>query len=255
MLIVVDTHVHFHPCHDLGAGLTGALRSMDSAAGGAPHANLLCLAEKSGAHAFRDVRSGGLVVPGFRVERGAEEESVRIEMTAANSGLWLVAGRQITTAERLEVLALGRDADVPDGLPAPETVSLVSAAGAAPVLCWAVGKWTFGRAGIVRNLIESADPSALLIGDSSMRPSGFPEPELMRRARARGFSVLAGSDPFPLPGEERFMGSYCSVLDGGFDPSRPAESLRRILLSRPAASNAGRRRGLFRVLARMIRPR
>ena len=59
--------------------------------------------------------------------------------------LSIVAGRQIVTAENLEILALGFDAGLDDGLPIDEVILAVQAAGALCVLPWGFGKWTGKR--------------------------------------------------------------------------------------------------------------
>lgn len=52
-----------------------------------------------------------------------------------------MAGRQIVTAEKLEVLALGTDLDIDDGRPIREVLSLVTENGGLPVIPWGAGKW------------------------------------------------------------------------------------------------------------------
>jgi hypothetical protein len=41
----------------------------------------------------------------------------------------------------------------------------------------------------------------------------------MRKAKQKGFKVIAGSDPLPIPGEEQLAGSYAIVADVDFDES------------------------------------
>jgi hypothetical protein len=143
-----------------------------------------------------------------------------------------MAGRQVVTSEKLEILALGADVSTSDGLTAEETLDLIRAAAAIPVLSWSPGKW-FGRRGrIIRALIASSSPDRFLIGDTGLRPTFWPMPVLMRRARRKGFTLIGGSDPLPLPGEERWVGTYGVAIQADFDTSRPAESLRQLLTRR-----------------------
>jgi hypothetical protein len=51
----------------------------------------------------------------------------------------------------------------------------------------------------------------------------------MRLAQRRGFRIIGGSDALPLPGEEKWVGSYGVTAEAEFDASRPAASLLRIL--------------------------
>jgi len=106
-------------------------------------------------------------------------------------------------------------------------------------------------------LLKEFGPQRLLLGDSSLRPLPWAEPLLMRQARREGFAVLAGSDPLPLAGEERFWGRYASrsTGEGGLDLDiRPAATLRN-LLQRGASrlSPCGRRGGLLETLTRLRR--
>jgi hypothetical protein len=110
----------------------------------------------------------------------------------------------------------------------------------------------FGRRRIVEGLLEGTSPKDLLIGDSSLRPAGWPEPGLMRAARRAGFRIVAGSDPLPFAGEERMLGRYGVAGDGAFDPRCPAASLRR-WLNDPASAfrRVGTRSPLAQVLRRL----
>jgi len=76
----------------------------------------------------------------------------------------------------------------------------------------------------------------------------------MAAARKKGLAVVAGSDPLPIMGEERYAGSYATIFDGDLDPLRPASSLRR-LLTDPSTGRtlAGRRCGLLETASRLYR--
>jgi hypothetical protein len=250
-MIVVDTHLHLYPCYDLGRAF--AELSANLARGGGENARRVgCLAERRDCRAFSDLRAGRRVPPPpWRAVPAAEPCAVRLEDGAERSVL-LVAGRQIATAERIEVLGLGLVEPVPDGLPAAESVARVRAAAGVPVLAWAPGKWFFGRGRIVRSLIDDLGPGVALVGDSSLRPTVWPEPRLMKRARRRGLAVAAGSDPLPFAGEESVMGRYATVIDAGLDDTRPAGTL-LAMLAAGRGRTVGRRQGPLAVLRRLAR--
>ncbi|MGB6222648.1 hypothetical protein [Haloferula sp.] len=135
--------------------------------------------------------------------------------------LLVIAGRQVVTAERVEVLALATASEFEDGRPLSETIESVKAAGGIAVLPWGVGKW-FGERG---RLVEQAvREHGVMVGDNAGRPLGWPKPSLFSE-----FPVIPGSDPLKAEGEERMVGSYGFVLEADFDPKRPAESIRRSL--------------------------
>jgi hypothetical protein len=121
-------------------------------------------------------------------------------------------------------------------------------------VAWSPGKWTGARGRLVEALVEETPPGGLLLADTALRPRGWPEPRLMRRARAKGFGVLAGSDPLPFPGEERRIGCYATCWEGSFDPERPAASVRAALdTPSPALHARGTRLGVAAVAWRLAR--
>jgi hypothetical protein len=223
--LVADGHVHLYPFYDLpraAAALENNLRR--HGASGIPAG---FLAERHDCRIFEDLRQGRLRLGGREV-RPAGEECLAV-LGEEGPRLLLFAGRQIVTAERLEVLALTVDLRIPDGSPAAEVIGRVQAAGGVPVLAWAPGKWFFKRGEVVAGLLGRFPAGRLLLGDTTLRPTLWAEPRLMRHARRRGFGVLAGSDPLPFPGEERMLGRYATVLEGDLDLARPLEGVRKIL--------------------------
>ena len=233
MLIAADTHVHLYPGQDPGTAFRLGLEQLGRYARQVD-ARVLCLTERADCHAFRDLASGALRAAGCRIEPGPEPGCLRVA-DEKGAALWLIAGRQMSTAERLEWLSLGTDAEVPDGLSLDDTLGRIRAAGGLPVLTWAVGKWFGARGKRVAKLLQEQRPGSFLVGDTSLRPTWWPTPDLMSYASLKGFKVIAGSDPLPPPGEERHVARYGVVLDGPWDDARPVTSL-RALLTDPAVA-------------------
>lgn len=235
MRIAVDMHVHLYPFHRLHTVFDSAHRNLRQAA---PEADrfALCLAERAGQHAFDAMRRGELKPAVWRV--GPAPEGGGLDLRAPDgSCLWLVPGRQLVTAERIEVLALGRDLALPDGQPLHDTIANVRAGGALPVLPWGFGKWLGARGRRVRAAIEGADPGSLAVADTYLRPRHAPPSPNLRLAASRGLAVLAGSDPLPQPGEEEVAGRYGVLVEGepggGLAPLLgDPRAVRRILGSR-----------------------
>lgn len=234
-MIIADTHVHLYPCYDLEAALRGLAGRLRALAPGAQAAAFLT--ERHDCHVFAGLRDGAIRLPDISVTPSAEAEAVRVSCAAGDLIVW--AGRQLVTAERIEVLALTTDAVLADGMRARDALAAVREAGGVPVLPWGLGKWFLRRGDLVRELIETAAPGDLTVGDSAMRPRGWPEPGIMRMARTFGLPVLAGSDPLPLPGEERLMGTYATCFNHSLDTDRPVTSIRAILTT-PGLSAAAR---------------
>lgn len=249
MQLIGDTHLHLYPCHDLGVAVTALSTRLDRLAPGAVRTGFFT--EPRDCHAFRDLAGGdGAAHTGrFSVTPGPQPEVLTIR-EPEGACMYVFAGRQVVTRERIEVLALTSDASFPDGAPAAEAVQRILDAGAVPVLAWAPGKWFFERGRVVRRLLDAFAPQQMLVGDSSLRPACWPEPLLVRDARRRGFRVVAGSDPLPLAGEERLWGSYATVWEAPFDPDKPVDSARGMLKGADGRA-AGRRSGPFRVCSRL----
>ena len=234
-MIRADCHVHLYPSFRLDR-LLQRLSALESE--GIPRAYLL--AERHDCNAFDLLKSLSEV-------SDTSEGVVRV-----GGGYW-VAGRQVVTAERLEVLALCTEKQFRDGLPFNQCLQMVKDAGAVSVTSWAPGKWTFGRERIIRDAIEQAKPGELLLADSSLRPAHFPEPALLKLGRQKGLGVIAGTDPLPFAGQENLIGSYGALLPN-FDPARPLESLVKSLTTeRPNFQHFGHRSSLFGVADRLFR--
>lgn len=230
MNLIADTHVHLYSCYDLPLAvrsLLGNLGRLDERAAKAGF-----LAERAGDHAFRDLQEGRLrlATAGLGVEPSSEAGALALT-EGGKQCLWLFAGRQIVTRERIEVLALTADLSIPDRLPAAQVIEAVLAEGGIPVLSWAPGKWFLARGRLIRGLMTRFGPGKILLGDTSLRPTVWPEPRLMRLGARQGIGIVAGSDPLPFAGEERYLGTWATRLDGPFEPQRPVTSVRAVLMS------------------------
>lgn len=250
-MIAADTHVHLYACYDLAQAFRRALDQL-RVLGGADATRAILLTERGSEHFFPRLRDGELAVDGFDV-RAADANALRV-VDAAGETLWVFAGRQIVTAERLEVLALTTDAGFEDGRSIAEALEAVEQSGAVPLLPWGFGKWLFARGKVVARVLEQAEPGRLLVGDTKLRPTVWATPRLLRTALRRGLTLLAGTDPLPAPGEEALIGSYASLIDADLDEAAPTASLRRTLtMPRLAAKTAGARNRLLASLRRIRR--
>jgi len=252
--VVVDTHGHVCVRHDLRASLAHAHRSL--AALGPPEDTALAvvLTERRGEHLFADLQRDPERFPGLAV-RPTDDAAALLVGPSPEESLSLIAGRQIVTAERLEVLALGTPSlDLRDGLSADATLEMVTQAGAFPVIPWSPGKWLGARGRLLSSLLDRHGDLGL--ADSALRPKGLPASPLLRRARLTGRAAVAGSDPLPLPGEERRIGSYATAWDDGWAPGTPAASLLRLLTACPGEARwVGSRCSLLGVAIRLARLR
>ena len=228
MKIVADTHVHIYPCYDLQV-FSDTLEHNLKKIGAGQTIRLGFLTERYDCNFFDDVKKGNAELSSLcgNIKLGPDAASL-IRDNGSGEKCILLPGRQVVTEERIEILALATMAKIPDGMLAVDTVTMILDNGGVPIVAWAPGKWFGERGNVVRNLLDSFNPARLLIGDSSMRPTIWAEPFIMRDARKRGFRIIAGSDPLPFSGEESIAGTYGSVFDTYFDMASPLASARNM---------------------------
>lgn len=208
MQILADTHVHVYPRYDLSWFLSSAF----SGIGAGSAVPVLMLTERFDCFFFQSLLAGAAALPpGYLLaERGPN--SAKISGPDGRCVI-VIAGRQIVTAERLELLVLGRDLVIKDKTPIVQAIGVANSAGALPVVPWSPGKWLGARGKIVDQLICSRRPSELAFADSALRPQGWALPPLLKKAEAKGFAILAGSDPLPFAGEEKRVGGYYTAAE------------------------------------------
>ncbi len=254
-MLIGDGHAHIYPHFDLALALDSLLENLRNLAApdGHPPLLLACLAERGNAAVFcggeYPMRAGQ-----YEIQPGPEPGCLAVKR-AGEDAMFLVLGRQYAAAERLEVLglALPEGGDW-DGLPARDIIRHVRLAGGLPVLPWSPGKWFFRRGRLAEALVGASRPGELWLGDNALRPKVWPLPRLLRRAEARGIPWVPGSDPLPLRGEERRLGSYGFVSQEDFDPGRPVSALRSLLAQPPGSFRpAGRRAGTWDAAGRIAR--
>jgi hypothetical protein len=237
-MIVCDAHVHLYPQFSAEWLLESARENIFchcSDCWSPPPTMALLFADNRRAEGFTALAAlaeGGGVVGKFQLRKTAEEHSLlAIDPARPGERLLLLGGRQIVTAEKIEVLALASPAFTEDGLPLAETVAMVRQRGGLAILPWGVGKWLGRRGAIIDDYLNRADPSGLLVGDNGGRPTLWPRPPLFAKAAARGIGLLSGSDPLPLPGEERRVGSCGARLEGSCGDKYPAREIISLLSS------------------------
>lgn len=233
--LLVDAHVHLYDCFERAVFFDGALENFRAAARAlglaVQPAGCLMFTEAAGYHYFRGFRaeagSGGEGGAWSFVRTG--EDCSLIAKRNTGEEILVVAGRQIATEERLEVLALGSEEEVPDGRAIRPTLDAVLDSGAIAVLPWGFGKWWFGRGVLMAEVVRSLDPTQVFLGDNGGRPQVSPRPRLFRLAESRHIKILPGTDPLPFPSEAAKAGGYGFVLEGRVARDRPGASLKDLL--------------------------
>lgn len=234
--LLVDAHVHFYDVYERARFFDGALDNFQAAGAAlglrSEPAGCLLFTETARDHYFRRFRAeaDGSAGGPWSFRHTGEDESL-LACQDGGAQMLLVAGRQVATRDGLEVLALGCDAEFPDGRPLRETLEAVLGTGALAVLPWGFGKWWLGRGRLMADVLATVDPMHVFLGDNSGRPGLLPGPRLFTQARARAIRVLPGTDPLPFASEASKAGAFGFVLDAGLDPTRPAAALKEKLRS------------------------
>jgi hypothetical protein len=241
-MILVDAHVHVHHCFQLPDFFDLAFSNFRAEAircgQGNSFVGILLLTERANEDFFHRLAAdagdergcGNQVIGNWTIHRTNERCSLSAR-SGDGQGLILIAGRQIVTAEDLEVLALATDRDFKDGIPLREVVHAVMTAGAIPVLAWGAGKWLGKRGLIIKDVILNAtNESRLFIGDNGGRSRFLPRPSHFRLAEDRGIPILRGTDLLPFKSEIRRAGSFGFSILGDINAEHPAKDLRRLLL-------------------------
>ena len=230
----VDGHVHFQPCFDKDRFLDGAVANFTRHAGklgrDAEPAGWLLFTEMAGENYMRTFAASATDAPAAGWEfRRTEEDCTLIGVKDGRDRLVLVAGRQIVTAEKLEVLALGTNEQLADGSPLQVTIDQVRKSGAVAILPWGFGKWWFGRGRILGDWLLTDGGAGTFLGDNAGRPGFMPAPSQFDVGRTRNMFVLPGSDPLPFESEAGKAGSYGFVLRGEVRGDRPMAGLKACL--------------------------
>lgn len=227
-LLIADGHVHVHGFPSR-LFLDTAADNLGKAAAGLqqdPHGRLcyLLLTETVSENFFERAREASGGWRGWRIRRTAEPESLLAEDEAGRR-LVLVAGRQVTTRRRLEVLAIGTLRRFASGMAIHEALDAILDSARLAVIPWGFGKWLGSRGRVVEQELRRVGSPRLFLGDNGGRLRWTPRPRLMARAEAAGVRVLPGSDPLPFSDQLRKVGQAGFATRGSVDLEKPLAAL------------------------------
>lgn len=251
--ILADGHVHIHDRFTEYSCLDWALNNFSKAAAllelSGHIDRILFLTESSSTNWFEEKYN--LAVQGLFNQRNhyrcvvTEENMSLCFENASADRLFVIAGRQIISSEKLEVLALGLSEDYPDGQPLRKILSDIRI-GCIAVLPWGVGKWLGVRKHVIASLLMDIPDTGIFLGDSGNRPFFWPLPAFFNPPGQRVPGNLPGSDPLPLADQEKRIGSYGFLLPGPLNQQKPFQDLRRKLFEHTTPIRTfGKPEGLF----------
>lgn len=233
-MFLIDAHVHIHDCFDLEIFFDSAYKNFRAAASRqglkTDFAGVLLLAETSKCNWFHTLKSysdENQSVGAWTFYR-QKESSVLLVKRSESEKLFLIAGSQIVTSEKIEVLALISTSDFQDKRGILDTIKEIREDGALPVIPWGFGKWMGKRRRILEELLVKHSVP-LFVGDNGGRPVFWSRPKLFSVVETLGGRVLPGSDPLPFPSEVRKVGRFGFGVQRAFDTEQLATLLKGIL--------------------------
>ncbi len=235
-MIVFDGHTHIYDCYDLDTFVLAAFRNLKAVGAQLPAdqtiSYFLLMAEATDVYYFRTLREMAAGEKGnttsWRVDESEESCSLYLfHDDFPSMRVIVVAGRQLITKEKLELLALVSDAEFRDGLELSATVDAVAEAGGVPVCPWGAGKWMGERGKVLEKYLINPHQDFLL-GDSGGRPSFWPRPKIFNQD-AGVARILSGSDPLPLESDQTRVGTFGGIIKLDCPEDRPADFLRQQL--------------------------
>ncbi len=233
--IIADAHVHIHKCFEidqlLNASLTNFHKISRTKTDIENSVFLIFLTEMLGDFEFSkllEYAQNHHQINNWKLVPTQESISISA-INNDNQKIFIIAGRQIVTAEKLEVLALISDNEFADGLTVETTIKNIVSKDSIPVLPWGVGKWLGKRGKILQKLLNSDTFSMVYFGDNGGRPNFWSRPPYFQLAEEKGWKVLPGTDPLPLKSEYTRPGSFGFTVEGEFNGTEPGKSIKQIL--------------------------
>ena len=189
----------------------------------------LLLTEIQGVHAFADLARNrsqlNQQLKNWEILATQEDCSLRF-VHSSGQVILVMAGRQVVTQEKIELLTLVTDKVVPDGLSLQKSIESAIAADSIIVLPWGVGKWVGKRGQIVQDYLAQQS-NLFFVGDNGNRPGFWPLPSFTQQHR-----TLPGTDPLALAAEVNRPGSYGFAVEAPADwkqnTERPGEALKQL---------------------------
>jgi hypothetical protein len=156
---------------------------------------------------------------------------------------YLISGNQYVSSEGIEVLTLCAPYLPKIGVPFKELID------SSEVVCvpWSLGKWNRHRLNLIQNNISYR---RFYLGDITQR-ADFPLIPIYKWPKLE-LPILRGSDPLPLSGEERYIGSLWNSVKINEESTDPSINLKTELLSYQELNNGGSRNSVFTSIYRRI---
>lgn len=262
MSIFLDAHVHIYPIFSIDLLLGAALNNFNQQAHLLEDTEsrdyVLCLTEGAGFDAFSQLRQMADLPQDHNQNRSSPavdtwryhstpEPHCLIATNREEECLYIIAGRQLISRENLELLALGSQVVVPDKtLSLEDLAGKVWQSGGIPVLPWGVGKWLGKRGAAIDHYISRKHDFPVVLGDNGNRPVFWPWPRQFSRATQMHCGFISGSDPLPLAGHDKRVGTYGGwIAKHQLSTRSPVKDLKALVTQPEYLSCFGKQTGAF----------
>lgn len=258
-MILIDSHVHFYKCFNIDILLYAAFKNFQKQAliKGCPDSfqGVLFLLDTPESIKFNelflfvDKQSKGKKIKDWQFFNTSEKNSL-IARSSGGKKLFIIAAQQITTKERIELLAIGTESHFPNGLAMEQLITDILKNDAIPIIPWGFGKWLGKRKKYINRINEGRTP--IFFGDISGRPvtKCLPLNDFFNKLSRKPF--LNGSDPLPFPGQEKKVGRFGFSISNSLDISKPWGKLKKILNSHEKIENYGKRDNVFQIFVNQL---
>lgn len=229
--LLVDFHAHLHDSVSVADFLNHACanfrRSASRMSGEQKMSAVLCLADFPGAMGFKRLLDEKEVagLPCWQARSQPDNVSILFESEDGDR-IWVVAGFQVVSKEKLEIVALGTVSMPVPGKDLLQTLQEIQSLGALATLPWGVGKWLGKRGTIVSQAMKDWR-ELFVLGDNGGRPWCW-KPRHFQLAYKKQIPVLPGSDPLPIKTDRIRNGSHGLLLTIENDLISPVELIKKI---------------------------
>jgi hypothetical protein len=214
-MFFLDAHCHIYPCFSVENFFHSFFENVQSIQQNTSNTitqSGIILTETNACNFYKALHHDASVIERLK-QNGYEKINdcyISTHDTSAPT-LKIYPGRQISSIERIEVLALLREEPLPENMPLETLLEEIRSKNGLPVINWAPGKWSGKRGGLIQAYLKD-NPQNILLGLTSLLPEGFPYPQIIIKGIQSNIPIIHGSDPLPFKGQESLAGSYGMLM-------------------------------------------
>lgn len=249
MILIADTHVHIYSNYSLSAFFEECFNELARIKKGfeTEVVACICLTESIGCNYYNKL-SKEYLNSKFSIESFNAFKLIEFQ----GQNLYIFPGFQVNTKEKIEVLELFTSQRVESGLTLEKTISAISSKKALPVISWSFGKWLGKRGRLLESFIKKGGENFKL-GDTALRFAFHPNPKLFKMAINNNLSVICGSDPLPIKGDEYSVFDYYSITNNfsasSCKPEDIADAIKKVIFS-DSLRSSGKRNSFMKFIKR-----